>query len=142
MSELPADVAFEDPDGVWYWAAMLPPTSDKGSIGTSITSPIGFSTKHGATVERAAHFAAPIDATGRRIRTKDELRELIKEAASRCTDCSDAHFGGVYWHERDDSGCNWTVSTMKGSDWAGCLACVQPHAFILRESYSIADERP
>lgn len=140
MPDATPEVVFEDHAGLWHWAAMLPPGTEKGSIGTSISSPIGFSSKHVATVERAAHFAAPVDATGRRVRTKDEIRELVKEAASQCPACSDGYFGGVYWHERDESGCKWSVSTIKGSDWSECLSCLKPSASILRASYSIAHE--
>ncbi|SCB10092.1 hypothetical protein GA0116996_101613 [Cupriavidus alkaliphilus] len=75
----------------------------------------------------------------REIKTADEIRALVQEAADRCEDCADAHFGGVYWHEPDETGCNWSISTMRGTSWKPCFDCVQPAAVELRAKYNLPE---
>ncbi len=68
----------------------------------------------------------------------EELQEKIRaEAAKYPDECGDAYFGGVYWHEPDENGCNWSISTMRGRDWSGCLGRLAPFATRLRANFNI-----
>jgi hypothetical protein len=67
----------------------------------------------------------------------EELQEKIREEAAKYSECGDAYFGGVYWHEPDETGCNWSFSTIRGRDWSGCLDRLGPFAARLRAHYNI-----
>ena len=53
----------------------------------------------------------------REIKSAEEIRALVQEAADECPECAESHFGGVYWHEPDETGCNWSISTIRGTAW-------------------------
>ena len=68
----------------------------------------------------------------------EDLLELIRaEAAKYPDECNDAYFGGVYWHEPDEIGCNWSISMIRGRDWSGCLERLHQFAIGLRGLYNI-----
>jgi len=68
---------------------------------------------------------------------KDALEEMIRDEAAKYEECKDCYFGGVYWHEPDETECNWNVSMIRGQDWSGCLGRMQAFATELRERYSV-----
>lgn len=125
-------------NGRWEWVIFA--VQDDLTRGKLAISVISFPSRLDAQTDLQQHVTAPLDESGRGIRSKEEIRELIRLAATACDDCNDAYFGGVYWHERDASGCNWSISTINGQDWAGCMDCMRPAATRLRETYNIADE--
>lgn len=73
------------------------------------------------------------------IKSPEEIRALVQEIADKCEACSECYFGGVYWHEPDDSGCNWSISMIQGPTWRECFRCVQEDAIGLRAKYNIPD---
>lgn len=75
----------------------------------------------------------------RSIKTPDELREFLLTETAKHMDCKDSYFGGIYWHEPDETGCNWQVSTGKGNDWSKCIERILPFVQRLREDYNIPD---
>jgi hypothetical protein len=129
---------FENEAGRWEWVIIsMEDSAMRGKLGVSA---ISFKDKADAEIDGKQHLEAEIGADGRPMRSKEDLRHMIKLIASDCADCDDSYFGGIYWHERDELGCNWSVSTISGGDWSGCLDCVQPAATRLRQTYNIADE--
>ncbi|SDF80502.1 MULTISPECIES: hypothetical protein [unclassified Duganella] len=129
----------ENEKGRWNWVITCRDASF--SLVKSDSSLISFKDRADAEVDARQHLEAQIGADGRPIRTKDQLQNLIHQAADQCADCADAVFGGVYWHARDEMGCNWSISTVRGGDWGACMECVNPAAIRLRQVYNIADER-
>jgi hypothetical protein len=116
-------------DERWRWTAPAP-----GGV-------LSFKTRAEAFAAAALHAAAPCDATGRRVMSKDYLRRLISAVALPCSACADVYFGGVYWHRRGADGANWGVAIMSGAgDCDGCLACVHAGREALRRRYAIVDE--
>lgn len=75
------------------------------------------------------------------IKTKEEVRELIKAETDKNAACKDSYFGGVYWHEPDESGCNWSMPTISGGDWNGCLEAMRNYVTKIRSEINIPDER-
>ena len=75
----------------------------------------------------------------RTIKTPDELRELLIAEAAKHAECKDIYLGGVYWHDPDETGCNWQVSASKGKDWSTCIERILPFTRKLREDYNIPD---
>jgi hypothetical protein len=75
----------------------------------------------------------------REIRTKEYLQERISEEASKHAECAGVQFGGVYWHEAEESGCNWSVSIVSGPEWSDCFIAVEQFIFGLREQYNIPE---
>jgi hypothetical protein len=74
----------------------------------------------------------------RMILMAEELQQLIRDEAAKFPgECKDCYFGGVYWHEPDETGCNWSISTIRGPDWSGCLGRLHGFAMRLRERYNI-----
>jgi len=67
----------------------------------------------------------------------EELQEKIRDEAAKYSECGDAYFGGVYWHEPDETGCNWSISSIRGRDWSGCLDRLGPFAARLRSRYNV-----
>ncbi len=116
-------------DERWRWTAPAP-----GGV-------LAFKTRAEAFADASLHAAAPRDATGRIVMSKDYLRRLVSAIALPCAACTDVYFGGVYWHRRDADGANWGVAIMNGDgDHAGCLACVHAGREALRRRYAIVDE--
>jgi hypothetical protein len=124
--------------GRWLWVIHAPHEGISG--GRIDTAPISFPDKADAVLDLEQHLAAARDGTGRLVRSKDEIKDLIRLAATACEDCHDTYFGGVVWHEADPDGCNWTVSSAQGDDWAGCMDCLHQMAVRLRQTYNIPDE--
>jgi hypothetical protein len=77
----------------------------------------------------------------RSIKTPEELREFLLAETAKHMDCKDSYFGGIYWHEPDEAGCNWQVSTSTGKDkdWSKCIEHILPFVRKLREDYNILD---
>jgi hypothetical protein len=73
----------------------------------------------------------------RTVARPEELQEKIRDEAAKYTECADAYFGGVYWHEPDETGCNWSVSTIRGRDWSGCLDRLRNFVARLRANYKL-----
>jgi hypothetical protein len=67
----------------------------------------------------------------------EELQEKIRDEAAKYAECGDAYFGGVYWHEPDETGCNWSISAIRGGDWSGCLDRLGRFAAQLRATYNL-----
>lgn len=77
----------------------------------------------------------------RLIMAKEDVHERIKFETARCQACRDSYFGGVYWHEPDEDGCNWSISTITGGDWSGCLDAMRSYITKMRQEINIPDER-
>lgn len=135
MTDVPAKV-IREANGEWRWVAGEL-TGKGGYFSAGI---VAFGTEEEAASDMRIQSAAELDETGRRILPKEHLQSMIRALAAGCDDCEYTYFGGVYWHERDSSGCNWSVSTMSGDDPHGCFDCVRPGAAQLRASFSIAGE--
>ncbi|MEZ0231862.1 MAG: hypothetical protein ACAH12_03410 [Methylophilaceae bacterium] len=73
------------------------------------------------------------------IKSKEELQDIIRNDANRREHCKDVYFGGIYWHELDEMGCNWSISTMSGSDTTACFNDMLSFAVALRSQYNIPD---
>lgn len=122
----------------WEWVIISMENSlMRGKLGVSA---ISFRERADAELDGQQHLEAEIGEDGRPIRTKAQLQNLIRLAADECPSCVDTVFGGIYWHEPDAMGCNWSVSTIRGDDWSDCFDCLQPAATSLRETYNIAYE--
>jgi len=129
----PVDVV-QDAAGRWRWIPRVP-----GAVGAP--SLLAFKTAQEAADDAALHAGAALDATGRRVMSRDYLRRMISAIALPCAACADVYFGGVYWHRRDADGANWGVAIMNGAgDHAGCTACVHEGREDLRRRFSITDE--
>lgn len=124
--------------GRWTWE--IAEMDDAISLSRKYWSPVSFESDEDANRDMSEHLAATLDETGRRIRTKDQIQELIRMAAQACPDCDGVYFGGVYRHARDRDGCNWGISTMAGIDWATCYACVNEAAIEIRRAYSVPED--
>lgn len=78
----------------------------------------------------------------REIATKDELRQMIQDAIDQGTDldgdCRDVVANEVYWHEADESGCNWNLHSFRGD--RSCADVVARIVGTLRTQYRISDE--
>jgi hypothetical protein len=128
----------ENSPGLWRWVIRRPDRVAPGLINAFVC----FETKAEAADDFAIHAAGHIDETGRWVLPKAHVQNLVRAIAAPCAECADIHFGGVYWHEPDDDGCNWSVSTLRGlGAYAECMACVQPAAIQLRRRYAIPGER-
>lgn len=122
----------------WLWVIHAPHEGISG--GRIDTSRISFSDKDDAEIDLQQHLAAAPDESGRLVRSKGELQELVRHATTCCADCRDTYVGGVVWHEADADGCNWNVSTANGDDVPACMECLRPFAVHLRQTYNIPDE--
>jgi len=78
----------------------------------------------------------------RELTTKDELQDMIQSAIEKSTDldgdCRDVIANEVYWHEADQSGCNWDLHSFRGD--TSCAGVVNRIVAELRARYMIADE--
>ena len=128
--------AIEEADGRWRWA-MHEPRPNGFWLDFGIVT---FETKAEALEDMEMQLAAERDETGRLILPKQHIHRLIRALAQPCPDCEATYFGGVFWHERDEGGCNWSVSTMSWSKWPACLEHIRDAALQLRAHYSIPDE--
>ena len=128
----------ETDGGRWDWAIVA--INEDFTPGKLAVSAISFASRADAQIDAQEHLVADVGPDGRAIRTKDQLRNLIRLAADECQDCEDTFFGDIYWHAHDEMGCNWSVSTASGRDWSSCIDCLQPAATSLRQIYNIADE--
>lgn len=77
----------------------------------------------------------------RRIESKETIEKLIAEETIQHADCVNVTWGGIYWHEADEYGCNWSISTINGQDWEACLNRLRPFIANLRATVNIPDER-
>lgn len=75
----------------------------------------------------------------RKIRSKEYLQEKIKEVALTHAECAGVQFGGVYRHEADETGCNWSVSIVSGPEWTDCFVAMEQFLFALRAEYNISE---
>ena len=75
----------------------------------------------------------------RLIRSREELEATIKEEALGHAVCAGVEFGGVYWHEVDETGCNWSISIVSGPEWTDCFVAMEDFIFTLRQTYNIPE---
>ncbi|MBK7675889.1 MAG: hypothetical protein IPJ27_14690 [Candidatus Accumulibacter sp.] len=68
-----------------------------------------------------------------------EIRERLITEAEKHVVCKTAYIGGVYWHEPDETGCNWKVSTNDEINRNGCIQRLLPLIRMLREQYNIPE---
>ncbi|WP_256081053.1 hypothetical protein [Massilia sp. YIM B04103] len=125
-------------DGRWEW--ILVPANNNSLAQGIVVSAITFKSRADAKIDAEQHVAAVVGKDGRTVRSEEELRHLIQLVASECFECQDTFFGDIYWHERDEMGCNWSMSTVSGQDWSACLDYLQPVAIRLRQTYNIPDK--
>jgi len=71
--------------------------------------------------------------------TKDQLNNWIREEASRHEACGGCSFGGIHWHEPDETGCNWNVSIIRGPTARNCMEAMRAFGDRLRTRYNIHD---
>jgi hypothetical protein len=65
-----------------------------------------------------------------------EPQELSREDDKNTSEQrGDVYFGGIYWHEPDETGCNWSISNVAGSNWSESLGRLSPFAEQLRTRY-------
>jgi len=115
-------------NGRWEWLA----SGNHYFLGAVDGSICSFATMDEAAADRASHLAAPMDATGRRVRDKAEIVALLRNAAQEVGDFNLR--ASVVWHRRDGSGNNWYVH----SDHS--IAALRDIITLLQATYSIPDE--
>jgi hypothetical protein len=126
----------QDTDGRWVWVTLV---HDHKPLAIS-SSPISFPDEDSAKADWVQHYEASRDKNGKTIRAKTDLQRLISTAAAACEDCRDAVFAEIHWHAPDEMGCNWNTNSLRGSDWFGCVDCINPAMIQLRNAYNIPDE--
>ena len=128
----------QESDGRWRWAvAEMGEHGDRWWLATGLVS---FESKTEAQEDFDLHQKAVRNNLNRLVLSKDHVQRLVRALAQTCPSCDNTYFGGVYWHEPDEMGCNWSVSTMNGPDFQGCFDEIQAGAISLRQAYSIPDE--
>jgi hypothetical protein len=70
------------------------------------------------------------------IKTPEELEELLKDEAAKYPECKDSYFGGIIRQKPDQTGCNWKVSAIEGTDWNKCIERLSR----VRELYNLPDD--
>lgn len=75
----------------------------------------------------------------REIASREQLQAKINQEAALHAPCAGVQFGGVYWHETDDLGCNWSISIVSGPEWTDCFVAMEGFIFNLRAQYNIPE---
>jgi len=125
-------------DERWYWAVIddVAP-GQTGRIASQ--SVVTFDTKENAIIDHEMHIAARSQ-DGRKIRTKGEIHGLLGQAMQTCADCQGVELTMLRWHEQDENGCNWELTSGNGPDPQGCLDGIMPVLLRLQRIYNIPDE--
>ena len=79
----------------------------------------------------------------REIIPKADLERLIADELAKHSECEGARILGVYWHETDETGCNWDADTWNGNrdTVIACKECVGAAVRDLRARYNIVDPK-
>lgn len=120
-------------NGRWQWVAG----SDAGShlrIGLGVVT---FATPHLAELDLAIHLEADSDESGRFIVPAEHLDRMISAFLEQATACAGVTFGSATWHAPDDTGCNWEVRYVSGTEVGACMAAMRPHIDMLRHRYAM-----
>ncbi|HEY9280731.1 MAG TPA: hypothetical protein VIP51_11720 [Eoetvoesiella sp.] len=79
----------------------------------------------------------PQGAVPRSVTSREFLQKAIAEEVLEHAECAGVQFGGIYWHEVDETGCNWSVSIISGPEWTDCFIAMEKFIFTLRAQYNI-----
>ena len=78
----------------------------------------------------------------RRIASNAEITKMIndrlKEGKELDGDCRDVRISAVYWHEPDETNCNWNVRGYNGNP--GCLGVVDAIVSDVRRRYKLSED--
>ena len=128
----------QDNDGRWFWGLV---TSDSQFTSNAVNiSAVTFACATDAECDFQEHVEAPIDISGRLVRSKVAIRNLVRAAAYAYPEWQNSYFGAVHWQPEDGTGCNWSISTYYGSDWSVCLQNIRPALQRLKDTYNIPVE--
>lgn len=79
----------------------------------------------------------------RTIASAEDLRELIRREAARCPACKGVSIGGVEPQQPDESGANWRLAGVRGSDDSAATAnCVQALTLVIEDLQAKYDLPP
>jgi hypothetical protein len=124
--------------GRWFWGLI---TSNNEFTAYDLKcSTVTFAHAADAEFDFQEHSAAMTDMTGRLIRSKTAIRNLIRAAAYDFPEWQNSYFGEVHWQRADAAGCNWNLSSYRGSNWTICLESIRPYLEQLHAAYNIPDE--
>lgn len=73
---------------------------------------------------------------------KDVLKKMIQDEVSNSDeldgDCKEVVINSIDWHEPDESGSNWDISSLRNS--TGCVSLVNAITLKYKKKYNIEDE--
>jgi hypothetical protein len=77
----------------------------------------------------------------RELKTAAELRALIAERMAELEVCQELQPNEVYWHEADETGCNWSLHSFGGIAAMAqeCWEALSGYLAELRERYKLED---
>jgi len=75
----------------------------------------------------------------REMKSPSELEKIIAAKLAEYEACAELRPNHVYWHEPDETGCNWSLHSMRGkaAQVAECLRAINDYAIELRRRYNI-----
>ena len=106
------------------------------------TSLVSFAHEHEADLDCHQHADAIPDSSGRLLRSKNDLRALVRAGMYACPECASPYFGEVHWHADDADGCNWDVCYEYGSAWNACAELIRAVVANLRATYNLDHREP
>jgi len=75
--------------------------------------------------------------------TEQQLKDMIQNRISSCDeldgDCRGVIVTGIYWHEPDETGSNWSVSSLRNA--RGCEAVVSTILSEFKQRYNLTNRR-
>lgn len=75
----------------------------------------------------------------RELRSIEEINGMIRAEMRKHEACANVSLGSVYWHEPDETGCNWDASMARGDpdEVRPCRDCIIEAIRNLRAQYNI-----
>lgn len=69
----------------------------------------------------------------------EEINHMIREEMRKHEECANVSLSSIYWHEPDETGCNWDANMWLGSeaDTIACRRCILAAVRELRSRYNI-----
>lgn len=128
----------QDVTGRWSWSLLA--NDDRHVYGQITTSAVSFESREAADSDFVMHCAAHEDETGRKIRSKEEILNLLKAAVAMCDDCKELALSPVRWHKPDENGRNWELRYVAGHETRGCLVHLYVIERVLGARYNIPNE--
>jgi hypothetical protein len=73
----------------------------------------------------------------RRFESKEKIENLIVAEKAKYADCVNTRLLEIYWHEPDETGCNWSATYSNSHDLDSCLSRIGPFIAQLRASINL-----